>query len=204
MLTFAVVDHDLRRKAEVVMRFAEIDLPCAPFDDVAEFTGSGAEYDLLLLAERPDGGYREDLAVLQARAHGQRTILYSPEPSYPTACEAVRLGALDMRQWPFDLSGLQDWWQTHARLFQPVNRLRLRARDAKARIRDLTGRETAILHAMADGKSNKAIAAQLGVSHRTIEAHRLNLIRKLGVESSNDAVRISVEARLFDPVEQDA
>lgn len=186
------------------MRFADIERPCAPFDDVDEFVNTGGEYDLLLLAERPDGGFRTDLTELQAKAHGQRTILYALEPSYLTACEAVRLGALDMRQWPFDLSRLQDWWQTNARTFQPVNRLRLRARDAKTRIRDLTGRETDILHAMADGKSNKAIAVGMGVSHRTIEAHRLNLIRKLGVESSNDAVRISVEARLFDPVEEDA
>ncbi|MCP9221239.1 response regulator transcription factor [Erythrobacter sp. LQ02-29] len=199
MLKFAVVDHDMRRKADVVMQFSDIGHSCAPYDNVEEFADSGRHYDLLLLAERADGAFRDDLESLRSTVHGQKTIVYSTDPHYANACEALRLGALDLRAWPFDLTEIEAWWHRNAETFLPVNRLRLRTREARDRLAALTSRERDILHAIADGKSNKMIAAGLGVSHRTIEAHRLRLLKKIEVTNSSDAVRISIESRLFDP-----
>lgn len=65
---------------------------------------------------------------------------------------------------------------------------------SKEKIRLLTSRQREILIQMADGKLNKQIAFDLGLSERTIKMHRAALFRALGVKTSADAIRIAVEA----------
>ena len=56
----------------------------------------------------------------------------------------------------------------------------------------LTARERETVHLLADGKSNKEVAAALGISVRTAESHRAALMRKLGVSSIAEMVRFAV------------
>lgn len=60
----------------------------------------------------------------------------------------------------------------------------------------LTPREREVLHCIATGKSNKHIARQLDLSVRTIETHRLNIKRKLGIEGQADLIRFALEQAL--------
>ncbi len=71
--------------------------------------------------------------------------------------------------------------------------------DASARVALLSQRERQVLEAVIDGKSNKEIAAELGLDVRTIESHRLRLTRRLGVRTMIEAVRLGVLARLVMP-----
>ncbi len=57
----------------------------------------------------------------------------------------------------------------------------------------LTPRERDILHGIGRGHANKEIAARLGVSVRTVETHRLNLKRKLGIEGRAELVKYAVQ-----------
>jgi DNA-binding NarL/FixJ family response regulator len=57
----------------------------------------------------------------------------------------------------------------------------------------LTPREKEILQRIATGKSNKHIARDLGLSFRTVETHRLNIKRKLGIEGQADLIRFALE-----------
>ncbi|TXD78330.1 response regulator transcription factor, partial [Ralstonia pseudosolanacearum] len=57
-----------------------------------------------------------------------------------------------------------------------------------------TPRERDILDGVAQGWSNKRIADELGLSVRTVESHRLNLKRKLGIEGQAELVKFAVEA----------
>ena len=57
----------------------------------------------------------------------------------------------------------------------------------------LTARERDVLHHIATGKSNKHIARDMNLSPRTIETHRLNLKRKLGIEGQADLIRFAME-----------
>jgi len=65
---------------------------------------------------------------------------------------------------------------------------------AKGKVEQLTARQREILIQMADGKLNKQIAFDLGLSERTVKMHRASLFRALGVKTSADAIRIAVEA----------
>lgn len=65
---------------------------------------------------------------------------------------------------------------------------------SKGKVEVLTSRQREILIQMAEGKLNKQIAFDLGLSERTVKMHRAALFRALGVKTSADAIRIAVEA----------
>jgi len=65
-------------------------------------------------------------------------------------------------------------------------------------VRDvLTAREMTVMRLLAEGRSNKCAAAELGLSARTVETHRANLLNKLGIDSIVDLVRIAVREKLI-------
>jgi len=66
--------------------------------------------------------------------------------------------------------------------------------SSKGKVEVLTSRQREILIQMAEGKLNKQIAFDLGLSERTVKMHRAALFRALGVKTSADAIRIAVEA----------
>jgi DNA-binding NarL/FixJ family response regulator len=68
---------------------------------------------------------------------------------------------------------------------------RLRRRDTAAR-EELTGTESDILRLVADGKSNAAAAAQLGLSIRTVETYRIRLMRKLDIKDLATLVKFAI------------
>ena len=63
----------------------------------------------------------------------------------------------------------------------------------------LTPREVAVTQLLAEGKSNKQVAAELKVSTRTVESHRNHIMRKMSFSSFSDLIRFAVRANLVDP-----
>ncbi len=61
----------------------------------------------------------------------------------------------------------------------------------------LTAREAEVLRHLANGESNKAIARQLDLSVRTVETHRLNIKRKLGIEGQAELIKFAVQHAQF-------
>ena len=63
----------------------------------------------------------------------------------------------------------------------------------------LTPREREVLHLIADGLSAKEIASDLGISTKTVEAHRTSLMRKLGARKATELVRYALRHGLVEP-----
>ncbi|MGA7325758.1 MAG: MEDS domain-containing protein [Rhodomicrobium sp.] len=76
---------------------------------------------------------------------------------------------------------------------------RAEAVDAANRIFSLSPRERQVLDGLAEGRPNKAIANDLGVSVRTVEVHRARMMRRLDVRTAAEAVRLATLARLIMP-----
>jgi DNA-binding CsgD family transcriptional regulator len=62
----------------------------------------------------------------------------------------------------------------------------------------LTPREREIVQLLAEGKSNKGVGAALGISVKTAETHRANIMRKLGFHSVSELVRYAVRNRIIE------
>lgn len=72
------------------------------------------------------------------------------------------------------------------------------AESGKPSSQDLTPREREILKLLAEGKANKETATALGLSIKTVEAHRANLMRKLDLRSLSDLIHFAIRNRLID------
>ena len=62
-----------------------------------------------------------------------------------------------------------------------------------------TAREREVIQLLAEGRSNKEAAATLGISVKTVEAHRANIMRKLGLHSLSDLVRYAIRNKIVQP-----
>ena len=69
-------------------------------------------------------------------------------------------------------------------------------REAEARLVDLSPRERDVLRGLVAGKINKVIAHDLGISPRTVEVYRANLMAKTNVRSMSELMRIAIAAGL--------
>jgi len=111
-----------------------------------------------------------------------------------TAVRAMKSGARDFIEKPFTDVALTVILTT---LFQEIpNYVDADAerKDAAARVARLTPREQEVLRGLVAGLPNKALAISLGISVRTVEMHRGNLMERLGVKSLGEAVRIAISA----------
>ncbi|HKR17367.1 response regulator FixJ [Rhizorhapis sp.] len=114
------------------------------------------------------------------------------------AVRAMKAGASDFIEKPFEKDVLLGALDSARQRLEADNLLDARCEDARARLNILTPRERDVLKGMVDGLPNKTIAYDLGISPRTVEIHRANLMQKLGVQSLSEALRIAFTARLFD------
>lgn len=136
------------------------------------------------------------LKAMNARGGQAPVIMISGSADIPMAVDAIKLGALDFIEKPFDPETI-------------VRRVRdaLGASEARARARfdatdvdlpgseNLTPREREVLTLISDGRSNKEAGRHLGISPRTIEVHRARIMEKLGAKNAADLVRIVLRAR---------
>lgn len=116
-------------------------------------------------------------------------IFITAHGDVPSAVDAVKGGAIDFIQKPFrDQDLIKKIEQALEQNAIARNESAVRG-DVEARIASLTPRERQVMEIVVDGKTNKAIAAKLSLSERTIEIHRARVMQKMQAESLPDLVR---------------
>jgi two-component system, LuxR family, response regulator FixJ len=117
----------------------------------------------------------------------------------PMAVEAMQHGAFDFLQKPFRDQDLIDRIQ-RALERDARNRTALAQHSRiRERLESLTPREREVLTLMTRGKPNKVMAAELGVSQRTVEIHRARVMEKSGAESLAHLVRMVMDLEAEQP-----
>lgn len=131
------------------------------------------------------GSRGSNLPVIFITAHGD----------VPTAVDAVKGGAIDFIQKPFRDQDLIE--KIELALEQNERALEETAErgDVQARVASLTSRERQVMDIVVDGRTNKAMATELGLSERTVEIHRARVMSKMGAESLADLVKMALRAR---------
>ncbi|WP_414713417.1 response regulator transcription factor [Sphingomonas sp.] len=112
------------------------------------------------------------------------------------AVRAMKAGAIDFIEKPFEKATLMSALEQGFSRIGETDLRRLRAQEAATRLEALTPRERDVLKGLVSGLPNKSIAYDLGISPRTVEIHRANLMTKLDVKSLSEALRIAFAAGL--------
>lgn len=122
----------------------------------------------------------ETLAEIRTRSATVPVIMISGHGDIPLAVKAMQNGANDFVEKPF----------VAARIQAAVDTIMQSAEATVDPLRDLTPREREVAQHLADGKPNKVVAHELGMSVRTVETHRARIKSKLGITSLAELVRI--------------
>jgi two-component system response regulator FixJ len=132
---------------------------------------------------------------LQSAGAALPVIIMTGHGDVALAVKAMKAGAVDFIEKPFEKGVLLAALEEGCRRITRKEATDERARDAAIRLQGLTMRERDVLDGLAQGLPNKTIAADLGISPRTVEIHRANLMSKLGVRSLSEALRIAFAAQ---------
>jgi two-component system response regulator FixJ len=155
-------------------------------------SASSLEAGCILLDIRMPGMDGLELqAALRDKGIGLPVIIMTGHGDVTLAVQAMKAGAVDFIEKPFEkavlLSAIDHGLERLKRSAASVDR----ADEAAVRLQALTSREREVLDGLAKGLPNKTIAYDLGISPRTVEIHRANLMSKLGVKSLSEALRIA-------------
>lgn len=111
----------------------------------------------------------------------------------PMAVEAMQHGAFDFLQKPFRDQDLLDRVQKALAKDSEIRKSHSDVAQIRSRFGELTAREREVLDMMMAGKSNKVMAADLGLSQRTVEIHRARVMEKTGAHSVAQLVRMAID-----------
>lgn len=134
----------------------------------------------------------ELLRLLSAEHVHIPVIVMTGEGDVPVAVEAMKIGALDFLEKPFGDEALLEAvrnalcaWERGARLAGEKHRYR-------SRLEALSGRERDVFDGLVAGHSNKTIAHMHGISPRTVEIYRANVMAKMEASSLSELVRMAM------------
>jgi len=129
-----------------------------------------------------------DIPVIVITGHGDVSL----------AVEAMKMGAVDFLEKPFDDDALLA--AVRAALDRSADTAQRNAEliEIRDKLTGLSNRERQVLEGLVAGKANKTIAFDLGISPRTVEIYRANLMTKMAANSLSDLVRMAMMAGLLD------
>lgn len=133
-------------------------------------------------------------AELAQRGCGLPVVVVTGHADVGLAVRAMKTGAVDFIEKPYSEDDVLRAVTSALARMADARQSSASIDAAQARIAGLTPRERDVLSRLVDGRPNKVIAHELGISPRTVEIHRANLMEKLGCRSLAEAVRIAITA----------
>jgi two-component system response regulator TtrR len=157
-----------------------------------------AEYDeqqpgvLIVDVRMPGMSGLELQEQLIARKSTMPVVFITGHGDIPMAISTMKKGAVDFLEKPFDETALRE---IVGRMFEQANQRLTQAkavRQHEAMLARLTSREQQVLERIVAGRLNKQIADDLGISIKTVEAHRANIMEKLQVTTVADLMKVAL------------
>ncbi|MCC6779986.1 MAG: response regulator [Hyphomicrobiales bacterium] len=126
-------------------------------------------------------------------------IVITGHADVPLAVEAMKIGAADFIEKPFDDEVLLAAVRAALAKHHSQSQHQAERAQIEARLATLSNRERDVLEGLVAGHANKRIAFDLGISPRTIEIYRANLMTKMEAASLSDLVRMALLAGILGP-----
>jgi two-component system, LuxR family, response regulator FixJ len=190
-----VVDDDDSMRRAVMTLIKTVGYSPVAYSGAREFLAAYDENQAgcLLLDVRMPGMSGLELQQELGKAGSILPIIFmTGHGDVPMAVQAMKEGAFDFLQKPFRDQDLIDCLNRALKV-DAENRASLEKHaDIKHRFQSLTPREVEVMEMLVDGRANKVIAIDLGLSERTVEIHRANVMEKMGVRSVAHLVRMKL------------
>lgn len=193
-----VVDDEESICDSVVLLLKSVRLPGRSFSDPGEFLAQWKPHwrgCVLLDVRMPRMSGMEVQRILNDRGSRLPIIFMTGHGDVPMAVEAMRAGALDFLQKPFNDDDLISRVQK-ALAYDAEHAASARQRsEVERRYETLTPREREIARCLVDGAANKVIAIDLGLSERTVELHRAHIMQKMNARGLAQLVQMLVSVQ---------
>lgn len=193
--TVHVIDDDAAMRESLSFLLQAADMTVVTYESALHFleAHSGPVSGCIVTDVRmPDMTGLQLVRLLKGRGSRTPVIVITGHGDVPLAVEAMREGVVDFLEKPFEeetlLSSIHRALNgAMADISRDAERLRV-----KAAFESLSQRETEVLEGIVAGKMNKIIAFDLGISPRTVEVYRANVMTKTGAGSLSELVRMSM------------
>jgi two-component system, LuxR family, response regulator FixJ len=194
--TIHYVDGDVRERARFTQLALEAGHHCELYDDLDELSAYPPRDGLIVLRDSWSikGGVVGALSRLQESGVWLAVIVVGDAQTPSQIVDAIKAGALDYLTFPIEAGRLERCLALTAEEAKRTASLRRRKVEARKMIDALSVREAEVLELLTAGHSNKNIARELGISPRTVEIHRTNMMKKLGATHAASAVRMKFES----------
>ena len=191
-----VVDDDDGVRNSLRLLFKSVDMPVIVYPSPQTFLAGYEDSQpgcLVLDVRMPEMTGLELQQELNRRGAAIPVIFISGHGDIPMAVEALHAGAADFLQKPFREQELLE--RVRSAFAKDASNRRQLGELSRIRVRlaSLTEREREVLTLVTGGKLNKVIAAELGLSARTVEIHRARVMEKMAAPSLAQLVRMVME-----------
>lgn len=191
---YIVDDDDATRTSLLTLLSLQFRIVVQGFASGDAFLRAAADLDpgvVLLDYSMPGRNGIEVLKLLQERHPQMVPVMLTGKGSTLAAVEAMKAGALDFLEKPSDPQTLFSVIEAAFDRSGEILRSAEAAKSATERLARLSPQETNVLRGLIAGKRNKIIAYELGLSPRTVEIYRANVMSKLGVHSLSEALGLA-------------
>jgi len=190
-------DRDVRRSLSFMLGAS--DIRSHPFGSGEDFLEAIPDLQpgcILLDLRMPQMDGFHVMSELARREIDWPVIVMTGHGEVPVAVRAMKQGAIDFIEKPFSEEALLGCFTRAFDLLDQRETSGRKRRAARDRVSNLTARETDVLRGLLAGESNKQLAARLGISLRTVEMHRGNMMDRLQVASLAEALTLALDAGL--------
>lgn len=193
--TIYLIDDDEGMRRALTVLMTTVGYHAVAFERAADFLAkfdAAAPGCLVLDVRMPEMSGLEVQQHLNKLGAMLPVILITGHGDIPMAVQAMKDGAFDFMQKPFRDQELLDRINAALKLDAENRRLVEKHADLRRREESLTAREREVMALVVDGRANKVIAIDLGLSERTVEIHRANVMEKMGARSVAHLVKMQL------------
>jgi two-component system, LuxR family, response regulator FixJ len=194
-----IVDDDDAVRQSLAFLLSSAGLQVRLYDSAGAFLAGLASVQggcVITDVRMPDMTGIELLRKMKAQACGLPAIVITGHGDVALAVEAMKAGAIDFIEKPFDEDTILSAVQSALDHAQGEERGGEDRTAVTAKLALLSERERQVLEGLISGHPNKTIAYSLGISPRTVEVYRSNLMTKMEAKSLSELIRMAILAQV--------